>query len=145
MHRFLPAYSSMYTKRITEIDVDYKDRTYGKSAYGSIFRTYTVFLDLFSMKFMLSFSTKPFSMMPGRLFGSLGLGVFSIGFLVTAYMIFIKLLYRVSIGNSPIFIVGLILIILGVQLLVTGLLGELMMRSYFEGSKRKPYLVIEEN
>ena len=77
MHRFLLAYAGLYTKKIVEFDVDYQERTYGEAHYGSLKRTFTVFLDLFSMKFMLSFATKPFTMMPGRIFGSTGLVSFS--------------------------------------------------------------------
>lgn len=144
MHRFLPAYSSLYTKKIIEIDVDYQERTYGTSAYGSILRTFTVFLDLFSMKFMLSFATKPFSMMPGRIFGSTGLISFSLGSLAVFYLLLVKFINGESIGDRPLFIGGLMLIVLGVQLVMTGLLGELLMRIYFESSGRKVYIVSEQ-
>ncbi len=143
MHRFLPAYSSLYTKRITEFDVEYHERTYGQSAYGSLKRTFSVFLDLFTMKFMLSFSTKPFSMMPGRIFGSAGLFFFILGCLGSAYLLFVKVFFAESIGQRPLLIVSLVLIIFGVQLAMTGLLGELLMRIYFEGSGRKPYISTE--
>ncbi len=143
MHRFLPAYASLYTKKIVEIPVEYKERMYGKSAYGSIKRTFTVFLDLFSMKFMLSFSTKPFSMMPGRIFGTVGLIAFGLGTLITFYLAFVKIFMHENIGDRPLFMVGLIFIVLGIQLIMTGLLGELLLRIYFESSNRKPYIVTE--
>lgn len=143
MHRFLPAYSSLYTTKIIEFDVEYKDRTYGKSASSPLGRTFKVFLDLFSMKFMLSFATKPFSMMPGRIFGSCGLASFFIGLLITGYLVVLKLGFGQDIGNRPLLIGGVLMIIFGVQLVMTGLLGELLMRIYFEGSGRKPYTVSE--
>ena len=143
MHRFLPAYASLYTKKIVEVPVKYQERTYGKSAYGSIKRTFTVFLDLFSMKFMLSFSTKPFSMMPGRIFGTVGLIAFGLGALITTYLTFVKIFMHENIGDRPLFMVGLIFVVLGIQLIMTGLLGELLLRIYFESSNRKPYIVVE--
>ncbi|PIR43564.1 glycosyltransferase [candidate division WWE3 bacterium CG10_big_fil_rev_8_21_14_0_10_32_10] len=145
MHRFLPAYSSLYTTKIVEIPVDYQERKYGTPAYGSLKRTFSVILDLFSMKFMLSFATKPFSMMPGRLFGTTGIFTFLLGSLITLYMIFIKFVFGQSIGDRPMFIGGLMLLMFGVQLIMTGLLGELMMRIYFESSGKKPYIVSEKS
>ncbi len=143
MHRFLLAYSTLFTKRITEFDVEYAERTNRPPAYGSLKRTFAVFLDLFALKFMLSFATRPFTMMPGRIFGSAGIVSFGIGSLITFYLLLVKLGGQ-SIGDRPLFIGGLILIIFGVQLIMTGLLGELMMRTYFESSGRKVYIVSEK-
>lgn len=142
MHRFLPAYSSLYTKNIKEIPVDYEERKYGVSNYGSIWRTISVFLDLFTLKFMLTFATKPFSFMPGRVFGSAGFLTFSAGFAILMYVIaYLKLVLNQNINDRPLFFGGLILFVAGIQLMMTGFLGELMMRSYFEGSGKKPYIV----
>ncbi len=145
MHRFLPAYSSLYTKKIREIPVKYQERTYGTPAYGSILRTFSVFLDLLSMKFMLSFATKPFTMMPGRIFGTTGLITFVIGDIIVLYMLFVKLFLNQNIGDRPLFMAGLIFIVTGIQLIMTGLLGELLMRIYFESSGRKAYIVSEKS
>lgn len=144
MHRFLPAYASLYTKNFYEFEVEYQERTYGQSAYGSLLRTFSVFLDLFTMKFMLSFATKPFTMMPGRLFGSTGIISFTVGSIATLYALFLKFGLGQPIGQRPLFIGGLLLTVFGMQLIMTGLLGELMMRTYFESSNRTPYLVSEE-
>ncbi|MBD3365957.1 glycosyltransferase [candidate division WWE3 bacterium] len=144
MHRFLPAYAGLYTKNFCEFEVEYQERTYGESAYGSLMRTFSVFLDLFTMKFMLSFATKPFTMMPGRLFGSTGLVSFSVGFVATLYALFLKFGLGQPIGQRPLFIGGLLLTVFGMQLIMTGLLGELMMRTYFESSHKTPYIVSEE-
>lgn len=142
MHRFLPAYSSLYTKNIKEISVDYEERKYGVSNYGSIWRTISVFLDLFTLKFMLTFSTKPFSFMPGRVFGSAGFLTFSSGFAILLYVVgYLKLALNQNINDRPLFFGSLILIVTGMQLMMTGFLGELLMRSYFEGSGKKPYIV----
>jgi glycosyltransferase involved in cell wall biosynthesis len=142
MHRFMPAYSSVFTKNIKEIPVEYKDRTYGTSNYGSLKRTISVFLDLFTLKFMLTFSTKPFTFMPGRAFGSSGFFVFSLGFTILTYVVvYLKLILNQNINDRPLFFAGLILLVTGLQLMMTGLIGELLMRSYFEGSGRKAYIV----
>lgn len=144
MHRFLPAYSSLYTKNIIEIPVDYQDRTYGVSNYGSLKRTISVFLDLFTLKFMLNFATKPFSFMPGRVFGSAGFLTFSAGFVLLVYVVgYLKLILNQNINDRPLFMGGLIMLVTGLQLMMTGLLGEIMMRSYFEGSGKKPYILRE--
>lgn len=143
MHRFLPAYSSLYTKKFAEIPVEYQERTYGKSSYGSIKRTFTVFLDLLSLKFMLSFATKPFSMMPGRIFGTVGLMTFGLGSFMAIVLIFEKLFMGENLSDRPLFVVSLIFVVIGIQLIMTGLLGELLMRIYFESSGRKVYIVSE--
>lgn len=144
MHRFLPAYSGLYTKKVAEFEVDYHDRTYGQSAYGSIKRTFAVFLDLFAMKFMLSFATKPFSMMPGRVFGTYGLLAFFVGSLMGVYLVGLKVFTGASIGGRPMLLAAVVFVVAGFQLIVTGLLGELLMRIYFESSGRKVYIVSEE-
>lgn len=142
MHRFLPAYSSLYTKNIVEIPVDYEERKFGVSSYGSILRTFSVFLDLFTLKFMLTFATKPFTFMPGRVFGTAGFLTFSAGFAILSYVVlYLKLALNQNINDRPLFFGGLILFVAGIQLMMTGFLGELMMRSYFEGSGKKPYIL----
>ncbi|EKD99733.1 MAG: undecaprenyl-phosphate 4-deoxy-4-formamido-L-arabinose transferase, partial [uncultured bacterium] len=144
MHRYFAAYCSLFTTKITEIEVQYKDRVYGKSAYGSITRTFKVFFDLFSLKFLVSISKKPYSLMPGRLFGSVGVGIFSVGVLISAYLAVIKLFFGLDIGNRPLLIFGVLFLILGVQLVMTGFLGELLMRIYFDVGNRTIYTVKEK-
>ncbi len=142
MHRFLPAYSSLYTKNIVEIPVEYEERKHGESNYGSIWRTVSVFLDLFTLKFMLTFATKPFTLMPGRVFGTAGFLTFTVGFFILAYVVlYLKISLNQNINDRPLFFGGLILFVAGIQLMMTGFLGELMMRSYFEGSGKKPYIL----
>ncbi|MBI2620728.1 glycosyltransferase family 2 protein [candidate division WWE3 bacterium] len=143
MHRFCAAYSAVFTKKIIEFDVEYHERTYGKSAYGSIWRTFSVILDLFTVKFMMSFATKPFTMMPGRIFGTTGLVSFLLGSGTLVYLFVLKIFLAQSIGNRPLLIVGVLLVVLGVQLIMTGLLGELLMRIYFDSRNTRPYIVAE--
>ena len=144
MHRYFAAFSSVYTNRITEIDVAYRERIYGKSAYGSLSRTFKVFLDLFSLKFLVLMSKKPYSLMPGRLFGSIGIGMFTGGLISTAILLVDKFAYGHDIGGRPLLTFSFLLIVLGAQFVMTGLLGELIMRVYFESGGRKVYTVKEE-
>jgi len=144
MHRFIPAYVGNITKNITEIPVSYLERQHGESNYSSLTRAFKVLLDLFTVKFMLSFSTKPFTMMPGRIFGSLGLITSGIGFLLTTFLSLDKIIYGRDLANRPLFIIGLIFLVVGLQLLMTGLLGELLMRIYYEASGKKNYVVSEK-
>lgn len=141
MHRYFAAYCSLYTSRIVEIDVSYKDRIYGVSNYGSLSRTFKVFFDLFSLKFLMSMSRKPYSLMPGRLFGSFGVGLFSVGFLLSLYLTFQKFALGMSIGNRPLLTFAGFFLILGLQLFLTGFLGELMMRIYFDTGGKKIYTI----
>lgn len=139
MHRFMLAYGTVYTNKICEFDVKYKPRVYGTAAYGSLRRTLTVFLDLFSLAFFKSFSTKPFTMMPGRLFGLAGSALFGMGTLGSIYLVVDKLVFNHDIGARPLLIFSVMFVVLGTQLIMTGLLGELLVRIFFESTGRTPY------
>jgi len=142
MHRFLPAYCSMFGAKICEIPVSYIPRTYGKSAYGSVglSRSFKVFLDIIALKFLLSFSTKPFTMMPIRFFGGIGFVSMSLGFLFSALLAFDKFFHGYNIGSRPLLLISALLIILGFQFISLGLLGELMLRIYYESQGRRTYI-----
>lgn len=144
IHRFFAAYCGIFTKKITEIDVDYKERIYGVSSYGSITRTFKVILDLLTLKFLVSMSTKPYLLMPGRLFGSVGILMTTLGTILSAYLVFQKIILGQSIGERPLLIFSFMFIVLGVQLIMTGLLGEILMRLYFESGDRKVYTIKNE-
>lgn len=145
MHRFIPAYLSQYTEKMVEFEVGFKDRDYGQSAYASGFtRTIKVVLDLLTLTFMLYFAKKPFYMMPGRLFGFTGAVLTGLGGLIEFYLAILKFGYGQSIGSRPLFTVGVLLIIIGIQSMMTGMLGELMLRTYFESSGRKTYTIREK-
>jgi glycosyltransferase involved in cell wall biosynthesis len=144
MHRYFAAYSSLYTNKITEVDVEYHDRMFGQSSYGSITRTFKVFFDLFTLKFLVSMSKKPYSLMPGRLFGSAGVGLFGVGVLIALYLVGVKIFTGASIGDRPLLTFAVLFIILGAQLVMTGFLGELLMRIYFDAGNRRVYTVKEE-
>lgn len=140
MHRFIPDYMTVYGAKMIEFDVEFKDRDFGISNYKGHKRTVKVLLDIITLYFMLYFAKKPFRAMPGRLFGFTGAVIAGLGALVEAYMFVLKL-FGESIGNRPLFILGVLMIIVGLQSMMTGMLGELMMRIYFESSGRKTYVI----
>jgi len=143
MHRFIPAYVSMFGAKMTEFNVDFKDRDYGKSAYSGGKRTIKVMLDIITLFFMLYFAKKPFLAMPGRLFGFTGAVIAGLGGIAGAYLAFLKIVLGQSIGNRPLLTFSVLMMIVGVQSMMMGMIGELMMRTYFESSGRKPYTVRE--
>lgn len=142
MHRFIPDYASVYGARMIEFEVSFKDREFGTSAYKGHKRTIKVMLDLITLAFMLYFAKKPFRAMPGRLFSFTGAVLFSFGGLSAFYLLILKIMGQ-SIGGRPLLTVSVLLLTVGVQLVMTGMLGELMMRVYFESSDRKTYSIRE--
>jgi glycosyltransferase involved in cell wall biosynthesis len=137
MHRFLPALASEVGVRIDEQPVNHRARIHGRSKYG-ISRTIRVMLDLLTVKFLLSYSTRPLQM-----FGLLGIVVGTLGVGVLAYLTGVKYLRHEAIGNRPMLMVAILLIFTGVQLLTSGLLAELIARTYHE-SQDKPTFVIRK-
>ena len=142
MHRFIPDYVSVYAPRMIEFDVEFKDREFGVSYYKGHKRTLKVLLDLVTLYFMLYFARKPFKAMPGRLFGFTGAVLSSVGGIIGFYLLVLKIMGE-SIGNRPLLTLAVLLIILGIQSLMFGMLGELMMRTYFESTGRKTYMARE--
>lgn len=137
MHRFIPALASWYGASIAEMPVIHHPRQFGKSKY-SLTRITRVVLDLLTVKFLLSFVTKPL-----QIFGLLGLGSFSIGTLICLYLTFIKFFYQVNIGGRPLLLLGILMLMAGIQFITLGLLAEMISRTYFE-SQDKPIYVIKE-
>lgn len=140
MHRFIPDYVSVYGAKMIEFDVPFRDRDYGESYYKGHKRTIKVLLDLITLAFMLYFARKPFKTMPGRLFGFTGAVIAGLGGLAGVYLLVLKVLGE-SIGNRPLLIAAVLMIIVGIQSMMMGMLGELMLRVYFESSGRKPYVL----
>ena len=137
MHRFIPAIASEQGVAIAEVAVNHRARRHGTSKYG-ISRTVRVVLDLLTVKFLLSYSTRPL-----QIFGLVGLAMAVPGFLITGYLAFIKAVLGQAIGNRPLLLFGILLVSTGVQLLTLGLLAELQARTYHE-SQDKPTYVIRE-
>jgi hypothetical protein len=138
MHRFIPALASWYGASICEIPIRNVNRERGKSHYG-ISRTFGVFFDLLTIRFLLKYLTRPL-----HFFGGLGLlGILS-GGAMAVYLLALKLLNpQMSMldHHGPLFIVGSVLIVAGVQLLAIGLLGELQVRQYYGGQRPASYAV----
>lgn len=133
MHRFIPAVASWYGVRITEIETAHHPRLRGKSKYG-ISRTIKVLLDLVTVKFLQSFSTKPI-----QFFGPLGVFFGLAGVAVSLYLTAAKLFRGVDIGGRPLLLLGALLIIVGIQFIGMGLLGEMIVRVYHESQKKPIY------
>jgi glycosyltransferase involved in cell wall biosynthesis len=143
MHRFLPAIASEQGVAIAEVVVNHRPRRHGLSNYG-ISRTVRVILDLITVKFLLSYSTRPL-----QIFGLLGLVMGALGGAITGYFALVRLLGVLGlmadqeIGNRPLLLFGILLVFTGVQLVTSGLLAELISRTYHE-SQDKPTYVIRE-
>ena len=137
MHRFLPAIASEQGVRIAEVVVNHRARMAGTTKYG-LSRTIRVILDLVTVKFLLSYSTRPL-----QIFGLLGLASGGLGALITVYLGWVRLVQHQAIADRPLLILGMLLAFIGVQFLTFGLLAELMARTYYE-SQGKPTYVIRE-
>jgi glycosyltransferase involved in cell wall biosynthesis len=137
MHRFVPALASQFGARVTELPVRHHPRLYGTSKYG-ISRTLRVVLDLMTVKFLLSYSTKPI-----QLFGKWGVYTILAGFLSGCVTVYMKLFEHVSMNRNPLLILTAFLLFMGVQFIVLGLLGELNARTYYE-AQGKPIYVVKE-
>lgn len=136
MHRFIPALASWYGVKIKEVETTHYPRMHGKSKYG-ISRTLLVILDLITVKFLQSFSTKPM-----QAFGPIGLACGLTGLFMSVYLAFQWFLGE-PIGQRPLLLLGVLLIIVGIQLIGMGLLGEMLVSSYHEG-QRKPLYVLKK-
>ncbi|MDF5711775.1 MAG: glycosyltransferase family 2 protein [Nostoc sp. S4] len=137
LHRFLPTLAYIEGARITEIPVRHHPRRFGRSKYG-IWRTFRVLMDLLTILFMKRFLTRPM-----HVFGLLGLISMVSGTLIGIYLTFIKLAFGEMIGNRPLLILAVLLLVTGVQLFCFGLLAELLMRTYHESQGRPIYRVRE--
>lgn len=136
MHRFIPAVASWYGVRVAEVETTHHPRLRGKSKYG-ITRTVKVVLDLITVKFLQSFSTKPL-----QFFGFVGISGGFLGFLILLYLSIEKILGR-PIGGRPLLLLGALLVIVGIQFIGMGLLGEMIVRVYHE-TQRKPIYVLKK-
>jgi glycosyltransferase involved in cell wall biosynthesis len=137
LHRFIPAIASQYGARITEIEVNDRERRHHASKYG-LSRTMPVLLDLLTVYFLLSFGSRPL-----RFLGGAGFVFGGVGILTNVYLSVLRIGFGEAIGNRPLLLFGLLMTIVGVQLVAMGLLAELVMRVYYEGSSRTPYAIRE--
>lgn len=137
MHRFLPALAKIVGANITEIPVKHHPRIYGKSKYG-ISRTFKVILDLLWVKFLIDYRNKPL-----RVFGGFGFLFLVIGFLTLFYLACEKICLGHSIGNRPLLMFGMLSFLTGINLISTGIIAEIIIRTYYESQGKKPYVIKE--
>jgi hypothetical protein len=143
MHRFLPAIASEQGVSIVEQVVTHRERRHGRSNYG-ISRTIRVILDLLTVKFLLSYSTRPL-----QIFGLVGVAMGLLGGSIAGYFTLVRVLGMLglmadqSIGNRPLLLLAILLIFTGVQLVTLGLLAELISRTYHESQDKPTYAIRE--
>jgi hypothetical protein len=144
MHRFLPALASWQGANVTEIEVQHHPRRYGGSKYG-LSRIFKVILDLITVKFLLTYSTKP-----SYVFGGIGLFLFLGGMISGGVVILQKIFLSKSMIESPLLHLTVMLITLAILFVLNGLLAELSIRTYHESQNKPTYLIsqtlnIEDN
>jgi len=137
MHRFIPAIAYERGAQIAELKVNHRPRLRGTSKYG-ITRTLRVVLDLLTVKFLNSYSTRP-----AHVFGPIGVFSGGTGFLIALYLTAQKFLYNVDIGSRPLLLLSILLIFIGFQFVTMGLLGEMLARTYHESQDRTVYVIGE--
>ncbi|MBN2193643.1 MAG: glycosyltransferase family 2 protein [Polyangiaceae bacterium] len=135
MHRFIAVMASLIGARIAEMPVTHHPRRFGKSNYG-IGRTLRVILDLMTVMFLRSYLVRPMQM-----FGLAGLASSFAGFALCAYLAYLKLVHAEELANRPLLLLGVLLVLVGVQLLSLGLVAEVLGRTYHEAQGLPPYHV----
>ncbi len=135
LHRFIPDIASWIGVTMAEVPVNHRPRRFGKSKYG-LSRTFRVLLDLITVRFLLSYSTRPI-----HIFGSLGLMAFLLGVGLGVYLTVLKLATGQNIGGRPLLMLAVLLMMVGVQMVAMGLLGELIVRTYHESQNKPVYTV----
>lgn len=135
LHRFIPVLASMEGARIGQVPVGHRARQFGKSKYN-LSRTFKVILDLGMLLFLKRFFTRPL-----HLFGRFGLVAFASGLGILAWMSFEKLVMGYEIGSRPLLLFGILLVFSGIQMISTGLLAELQIRTYFESQQKQIYRI----
>lgn len=139
LHRFIPALASFYGARVAEVPIKNSPRTAGASHYG-LGRTLHVLFDIITIRFLLRYFTRPM-----HFFGALGLGGISIGGVILAYLAIHKIFWQHDIidEHGPLMVAGALLFVTGIMMFCTGLLGEVLIRTYFESQGRRIYAVRE--
>ena len=135
MHRFIPAIASWVGARITEVKVNHRARTAGVSKYG-ISRTFRVILDLITVKFLMNYSSRPL-----QFFGAIGLVSTSLGVLIGLYLSIQKLFFGAGLGDRPALLLAVLLVFIGLQFITSGLLAEMITRTYHESQDKPTYTI----
>ena len=137
LHRFLPICASWNGAKVAEVEVNHRPRAFGKSKYG-LSRTYKVILDLLVLKFLSDYSTKPI-----YFFGGFAMLSFVSSVLLSCWAFYLKFFNGIHLNRTPLLIFSVVFIIVSVQLLLMGILADLVMRTYFESQDKKTYQVRE--
>jgi len=137
MHRFIPAIASTMGVAIAEVPVNHRPRIHGRSNYN-ISKAIRVFLDLLTVKFLLSYSTRPL-----QIFGLFGLIAGLAGGVLGGVLSYQRIISKQSIANRPLLLLAVLLIVIGIQFITMGLLGEIMVRAYHETAEKHIYAVRE--
>ncbi len=135
MHRFIPALASLIGARVVEMAVGHRARRFGTSKYG-IGRTLRVVLDLITVLFLKTYLVRPM-----QVFGLLGLSLFTVGLGISGTLTLQRLLYNVQLSDRPLLLLGVMLILMGVQILSLGLVADVVGRTYHEAQGKSPYYV----
>jgi glycosyltransferase involved in cell wall biosynthesis len=136
LHRFIPALASFYGAKIAEVPIKNINRPDGRSHYG-LGRTFNVFFDILTIKFLLSYLTRPM-----HFFGRAGLAGTAAGGLILTYLLIYKILGHAIVPNhTPLMMAGVTLLLAGLVMFSTGILGEVVMRTYFESQGRRIYAI----
>lgn len=135
LHRFIPVLLAFEgSTRLTQVDVNHRAREFGRSKYN-LGRTTRVFSDLVLMLFLRKYLQRPM-----HFFGKLGLVTFGLGAVINLYLLILKL-FGHDLWGKPILVLGLILLVAGIQFITTGIIAEMLMRTYFESQDKKPYRI----
>ncbi len=134
LHRFIPVLAVLQGARMEQVPVRHHQRRFGKSKYG-MGRTFRVISDLLLIVFFLRYQDRPI-----HFFGTLGLLIFGVGAVIDLYLLVVKLLGN-DIWGKPLLLLGIMLTIGGIQIITIGILSEILMRTYYESQKKKPYRV----
>jgi hypothetical protein len=136
LHRFIPALASFYGARVAEVPIRNTPRATGGSHYG-LGRTFRVLFDILTIKFLLKYFTRPM-----HFFGAIGLAGTTIGSAILGYIAVYKLMgNEIAIQHGPLMVAGGLLLLAGLMMFSTGLLGEVLIRTYFESQDRRIYAV----
>ncbi|MBO0938138.1 glycosyltransferase family 2 protein [Fibrella sp. HMF5335] len=137
MHRFIPVYCAWQGGTVTEMPVSYQPRQFGKSNYG-IFRTYKVLLDLVLIKFLEKYMQRPI-----HFFGGAGILAFLVTFVATILAAYFKLTGQKDLVETPLPTIASMFFVVGIQLVLMGVMAEILMRTYYESQHKMPYSVKE--
>lgn len=134
LHRFIPVLASLEGAKITQVDVKHHARGFGKSKYG-INRTFKVVSDLLLMLFFKKYMQKPM-----HLFGGIGIVLGLIGIIINTYFLVLKISGH-DIWGKPMLLLGILLVIAGIQLVTVGIIADVLMRTYYESQNKRPYKI----